>query len=79
MAIGALVVASKGEQEDQMPQDIYCGDMNCYEVLIGFISTVFFLSWAKPQYIISGAWSRQGESEERHFQGLPETGWKMAS
>jgi len=33
LAIGVLVVASKGEQEDQMPQDIYCGDMNCYEVL----------------------------------------------
>ena len=38
LAIGALVVASKGEQEDQMPQDIYCGDMNCYEVLLYFIS-----------------------------------------
>ena len=38
LAIGALVVASKGEQEDQMPQDIYCGDMNCYEVLPDFLS-----------------------------------------
>ena len=34
LAIGALVVASKGEQEEKMPQDIYCGDMNCYEVLL---------------------------------------------
>ena len=40
LAIGALVVASKGEQEDQMPQDIYCGDMNCYEVLPDFLSFV---------------------------------------
>ena len=37
LAIAALVVASKGEQDDQMPQDIYCGDMNCYEVLPDFV------------------------------------------
>ena len=49
LAIGALVVASKGEQEDQMPQDIYCGDMNCYEVLLDFIVIVFLLCWAEPQ------------------------------
>ena len=48
LAIGALVVASKGEQEDQMPQDIYCGDMNCYEVLFGFIPIVLIFSWAEP-------------------------------
>ena len=32
LAIATLVAASKEEQDDQMPQDIYCGDMNCYEV-----------------------------------------------
>merc|ERR1712112_451733 len=28
-----LLVVAQGQEEQQMPTDIYCGDMNCYQVL----------------------------------------------
>jgi len=28
-----LLVVARGQEEQQMPTDIYCGDMNCYQVL----------------------------------------------
>lgn len=31
--VALLFVVAMGEEEQQMPSDIYCGDMNCYQVL----------------------------------------------
>ena len=73
LAIGALVVASKGEQEEKMPQDIYCGDMNCYEVLLNKLKCC-----QVTNHLLAGSWCGQGESQERHFQGLQKTCWKVA-